>query len=60
VGDLDAVCMIFDIQLPGMSGFALREQLAKTRALLPPIIFMTAYDEPEARAQAPPRAPPPS
>ena len=49
--EVDALCMIIDIQLPGMSGFALRERLAKAGAL-PPVIFMTAYDEPEAREQA--------
>jgi FixJ family two-component response regulator len=49
--DWDASCLIIDIQLPGLNGFALRERLASTRSL-PPVIFMTAFDEPEARAQA--------
>jgi len=49
--DWDAACLIIDIQLPGLNGFALRERLAAMRQL-PPVIFMTAFDEPEARAQA--------
>ena len=49
--DWDAACLIIDVQLPGLSGFALRDRLAAARAL-PPVIFMTAFDEPEARAQA--------
>jgi FixJ family two-component response regulator len=47
----EAICMILDVQLPGMSGFELREQMA-ARAPVPPVIFITAYDEPEARARA--------
>ena len=46
-----AVCMIFDVRLPGMSGFALRDRLASAGAI-PPVIFITAFDEPEARARA--------
>ncbi|QJR10827.1 Transcriptional regulatory protein TdiR [Usitatibacter rugosus] len=49
--DWDAACLIIDIQLPGLNGFALRDRLAAMRQL-PPVIFMTAFDEPEARAQA--------
>jgi FixJ family two-component response regulator len=45
-----AVCLIIDLQLPGMNGFALRERLAVT-GTLPPVIFISAFDEPEARAQ---------
>jgi FixJ family two-component response regulator len=47
----EAVCLIIDLQLPGMNGFALRERLAAAGAL-PPVIFISAFDEPEARAQA--------
>ncbi|APV51261.1 hypothetical protein BWI17_17175 [Betaproteobacteria bacterium GR16-43] len=50
-GEFQAICLIIDIQLPGMSGFALRERLADSRAL-PPVVFMTAYDEPESRERA--------
>lgn len=46
-----AGCLILDIQLPGMNGFALRDRLA-TLLTLPPVIFITAFDDPEARARA--------
>jgi FixJ family two-component response regulator len=45
------VCFVIDLHLPGMSGFALRDQLAGAGSL-PPVIFITAFDEPEARALA--------
>ena len=49
---LDGVgCLIVDVQLPEMSGFELRTRLA-TMVALPPVIFITAFDSPEARAQA--------
>jgi FixJ family two-component response regulator len=44
-------CLIVDVQLPEMSGFELRTRLA-TMVALPPVIFITAFDSPEARAQA--------
>ena len=47
----DAACLILDVQLPGMTGFELREQLAR-RGHTPPVIFITAYDEPESRLEA--------
>lgn len=47
----DAVCLIIDVQLPGQNGFALRDRLAAAGAL-PHVIFISAFDEPEARAQA--------
>jgi FixJ family two-component response regulator len=47
----DAVCLIIDVQLPGQNGFALRDRLAAAGAL-PPVIFISAFDEPETRAQA--------
>jgi FixJ family two-component response regulator len=51
-GNLDNVgCLILDVQLPGMSGFALHEKLTFQR-LVPPVIFITAFDVPEARAKA--------
>jgi FixJ family two-component response regulator len=46
-----ALCMIFDVHLPGLDGFALHSQLSR-RGELPPVIFMTAFDEPEARERA--------
>lgn len=50
-GVRDAKCLVVDIQLPGISGFALRERLT-TMMDVPPVIFMTAFDEPETRAEA--------
>jgi FixJ family two-component response regulator len=47
----NARCLIVDVQLPGINGFELRERLS-TMIVLPPVIFITAFDEPEARAQA--------
>jgi DNA-binding response OmpR family regulator len=37
--------------LPGLSGFELRRQLVDAGAT-PPVIFITAHDEPGTRAQA--------
>ena len=48
---IDASCMVLDVQLPGINGFALHDRLAALGPL-PPVIFITAFDEPEARAQA--------
>lgn len=47
----DAACFIIDLQLPGMGGFELRTRLALRHASAP-VIFITAFDTPEARAQA--------
>jgi len=47
----NAMCLIVDVQLPGISGFALRDRLSMKGAL-PPVVFITAFDEPEARAKA--------
>jgi FixJ family two-component response regulator len=44
-------CLVLDIQLDGMSGLELSRQLA-TREDRPPIIFITAHDDPDTRAQA--------
>ncbi|CAM3081461.1 response regulator transcription factor [Cupriavidus taiwanensis] len=46
-------CVIADVQMPGMSGFALSDAL-RARGLRTPVIFMTAFDKQgyEARAQA--------
>ena len=44
-------CVVLDIQLGGMTGIELNQQL--TAAGSPaPVIFITAYDEPEIREQA--------
>jgi FixJ family two-component response regulator len=47
----DVVCMIVDVQLPGMDGFALHE-LLMALGDVPPVIFITAFDETEGRARA--------
>ena len=44
-------CLVLDVQLPEMSGFELRTRLA-TMTVLAPVVFITAFDTPEARAQA--------
>ena len=46
-----ADCILLDIQLGGMSGFELQSSLA-TSGSTTPIIFITAYDDPETREQA--------
>jgi FixJ family two-component response regulator len=46
-----AACLVLDVHLPGVTGFELYEKIARTETP-PPVIFITAYDEPEARAQA--------
>jgi FixJ family two-component response regulator len=46
-----AACLVLDIQLPGISGFELRRRLAAS-GHVPPVIFITAHDEPCTRAQA--------
>ena len=44
-------CLIFDIQLGGMSGIELHERLAAGSSITP-VIFLTAHDEPEWRERA--------
>jgi len=44
-------CLLLDIQLQGMSGVELHRRLAAVRDATP-VIFITAYDDPEARAEA--------
>jgi FixJ family two-component response regulator len=44
-------CLVLDVQLPGMSGIDLRNQLAAEGAAAP-ILFVTAHDDPQARANA--------
>ena len=47
-----AACLVLDIRLPGLSGFELRRELVRTGTAQAPVIFITAHDEPAARAQA--------
>ncbi|MGO8926724.1 MAG: response regulator transcription factor [Limisphaerales bacterium] len=44
-------CLVLDIQLKGMSGVELNRRLAAVKDTTP-VIFITAHDDPEARAQA--------
>jgi FixJ family two-component response regulator len=44
-------CLVLDIQLKGMSGLDLSLRLSAVNDLTP-VIFITAYDDPEVRAQA--------
>jgi FixJ family two-component response regulator len=44
-------CLLVDIQLTGMSGLELQRQLQTERSPLP-VIFITAHDDPDYRAEA--------
>jgi FixJ family two-component response regulator len=44
-------CLVFDVQLPGMSGIDLRNQLVAEGAATP-VLFVTAHDDPQARTNA--------
>src|SRR5271169_4762049 len=44
-------CLVLDVQLPGMSGLKLQEQLS-AEGIATPILFITAYDDPRSRQQA--------
>ena len=45
-------CMVFDVQLGGISGIELTKTLAATSGPRAPVIYITAHDDPEARAAA--------
>jgi FixJ family two-component response regulator len=44
-------CLVFDVQLGGMSGVELQRQLAASGSSTP-VIYITAHDEPRTREQA--------
>jgi len=46
-----AACLVLDIHLPGISGFDLNRQLVQSGSHAP-VIFITAYDDPESQAEA--------
>jgi FixJ family two-component response regulator len=46
----DAGCLVLDIRLPGMTGVDLYRELS-ARGGAPPVIFMTAYDDPAVRVE---------
>jgi len=50
-GKPDVACFIIDVQLPGMSGFELQSRLGPADEAAP-VIFITAFDAPDARALA--------
>jgi FixJ family two-component response regulator len=43
-------CLVLDIQLGGMSGLQLRQRLSAVEDCTP-VVFITAHDDPEVRAQ---------
>ena len=45
-------CMVFDVQLGGMSGIELAQVLAATEIRRAPVVYITAHDDPETRASA--------
>ena len=47
----DAGCLILDVQMPGLSGLELQQELAALGSIVP-IIFITAHDDLDARTQA--------
>ena len=46
-----AHCLVLDAHLPGLDGFELYREIARL-GTAPPVVFMTAYDEPKSRAAA--------
>lgn len=44
-------CLVLDVQLEGMSGLELSRRLAAVKDATP-VIFITAHDNPDARAEA--------
>jgi FixJ family two-component response regulator len=52
-GQVDlAAGLVLDVELPGMTGFELCAELDRTQTRRPPVIFITAHDEPQVRAEA--------
>src|SRR5262245_39648861 len=47
----ETACLISDVQMPGMSGLELQNQL-RAQGIRLPVIFMTAYPELAAQEQA--------
>ena len=45
-------CMVFDVQLGGMSGIELARAIDSSTVRRAPIIYITAHDDPETRASA--------
>jgi len=51
VSRVRADCLVCDVYLPGLSGFALRRELVRAGSMVP-VIFITAHDSAEVRAEA--------
>ncbi len=47
-----AAGLVLDVELPGMTGFELCAELERTQTRRPPLVFITAHDEPQVRAEA--------
>ncbi len=47
----DTSCLLVDVQMPGMNGLELQSELAAAGRVIP-IIFITAYENRDARRQA--------
>ena len=45
-------CMVFDVQLGGMSGIELGRAIASSTVRRAPVIYITAHDDAETRASA--------
>ena len=48
---VDRSCLILDVKMPGADGLEVQDRLNRSGARIP-VIFITAHDDPEARAQA--------
>ena len=48
---VEAACLMLDVHLPGLSGFELCERVRPSPGE-PPVIFITAHDDPATRARA--------
>ena len=44
-GDLDADCLLLDVNMPGRDGLALQESLTHSGAHSPPIVFLTGFGD---------------
>ena len=51
VGQPPPDCLVLDVRLPGLSGLELQERLASAARHIP-IVFITAYENEQARRQA--------
>jgi len=49
--EINAACLILDVQLPGITGFELYEYVARMGDA-PPVIFITGYEQPDTRPRA--------